>query len=124
MRTIPPELPHHTHLADGLLLGHVAHTAGVEQNHIGFGFIRDKLISALGEHFRHLIGVALIHLAAVGFDVDAGHFGGGEFVADRRWGQGQVRSNENTAETSRWRRSHFFTRAAVAHSSAAAPVNL
>ncbi len=89
-----PKLAQHAHLANRLLLGHVAHAAGVEQNHIRFGFIRDELISALSEHFRHLLGVALVHLATVGFNVDAGHLGGGEFAADRRWGQGQVRSSD------------------------------
>ena len=94
MRTISPELPQHAHLADGLLLGHITHTAGVEQNHIGFGFICNDLISALGEHFGHLLGVALVHLAAVGFDLDAGHFGGRKLAADLGFGQGQVRSND------------------------------
>jgi hypothetical protein len=51
MRTTSPELSQHAHLAYRLLFGHIAHAAGVEQDHIRFGLIRNESISALGEHF-------------------------------------------------------------------------
>jgi hypothetical protein len=108
MRTIPPELPQHAHFADGLLLSHIAHAAGVEQNDIGVCFICDELIAPLSEHFGHLIGVTLVHLAAVSFDVDAGHFGGGEFAVDGRYEQGQVYSRHAENPTFRLGLAAFF----------------
>ena len=90
MGTLFAELAEHSHFADRLLLGHVAHAAGVQQNHIGVGLCGHHAVAALDEHFRHLLGVALIHLAAVGFNIDAGHFGDGECDSERRGGQGEV----------------------------------
>src|SRR6266550_1009083 len=66
-----PPLPHaaeHSHLAKRLLLGHVAHAAGIEQNDIGLRLATDPLVAAGNERMRDLLGVALVHLAAVGLD--------------------------------------------------------
>ena len=68
------EFAEHAHLTNRLLLGHVAHAASVQQNHIGLALGFDHSIATLNEHFRHLLGVALVHLAAIGLDVNAGHF--------------------------------------------------
>ncbi len=61
------------HFADGLLLGGIAHTAGVEQDDVGGGFRGSESI-ALGNELRgDGFGVALVHLAPVGFDIDTRH---------------------------------------------------
>ena len=65
--------PHHAHLAQRLLLRLIAHGAGVDQHHIRIQIRPRHGIAALDEHLRHLLGVALVHLAAVGFDMDAWH---------------------------------------------------
>ncbi len=70
MLLAPAEGPH---LADRLLLGHVADGAGVEQHHIGVLLPLDQLVAAAGQIARHLLGIADIHLAAVGFDEDGRH---------------------------------------------------
>jgi hypothetical protein len=64
---------HHAHFPDRLLLRHVAHGAGVEQDDVRVRLVRRHLIAARGEHLRHLFGVALVHLATVGFDEHLGH---------------------------------------------------
>ena len=61
------------HLAHGLALGHVAHGTGVEQDDI-----RDVLGGRESVALRHELrgdglAVTLVHLATVGFDIDAGH---------------------------------------------------
>ena len=61
------------HLAQRLLLGHVAHAAGVEQHHV-----RDLLGRRQGIPLRHELrsdgfAVALVHLATVSFNIDARH---------------------------------------------------
>ena len=45
---LPPVLAafQRPHLADGLLLGHVAHGAGVEQHHVGVVLVVDQLVAA------------------------------------------------------------------------------
>ena len=61
------------HLADGLLLGHVAHAAGVEQDDVGGAFGLGEGI-ALGDELRgDGFAVALVHLATVSFDENTGH---------------------------------------------------
>ena len=67
---------HHAHLAQRLLLGLIAHAAGVDQHHVRVGFGARHGEAFFNEHLRHLLGVALVHLAAVGLDVNAGHEGG------------------------------------------------
>jgi len=61
------------HLADGFLLGHVAHRAGVEQDNVRTLFVFDQVIAAPGEVARDLFRVADVHLAAIGFDKDGRH---------------------------------------------------
>ena len=73
---------HHAHFADRLLLRHVAHGAGVQQHHVGVVLAPGHLVAAGDEHPGDLLGVALIHLAAVGFDEDPGH-GGGKVVEEK-----------------------------------------
>src|SRR6266513_3895802 len=66
-----PPLPHaaeHSHLAKRLLLGHVAHAAGIEQNNIGLRLATDALVAAGDERMRDLLGIALVHLATVGLN--------------------------------------------------------
>ena len=58
----------HSHFAERLLLRHVAHAAGIEQNNIGLRLATDPLIAAGNERMRDLLRVALVHLAAVGLD--------------------------------------------------------
>jgi transposase-like protein len=74
VRAFFAELAEHAHFADRFLLRHVADAAGVEQDDIGVRFVGDHAVAAFGEHFRNLFGIALVHLAAVGLDVNAGHF--------------------------------------------------
>src|SRR2546430_13418436 len=58
-----PALRHaaeHSHLAKGLLLGHVAHAAGIEENNIGLRLATDPLVAAGNERMRDLLGIALV----------------------------------------------------------------
>ncbi len=61
------------HLVDGLLLGKIAHAAGVEQNHVGLGLGFDERIALGDELGGDGFAVALVHLAAVSFDENTGH---------------------------------------------------
>ena len=61
------------HFADGLLFRHVAHGAGVEQNDIRPRLGRGEGVAFGGQLSGDGLGVALVHLAAVGFDIDAWH---------------------------------------------------
>ena len=62
-------------LADGLLLGGVAHAAGIEQEHIAIVLIRHDAITPGTQQRRDGFAVALVHLAAVGLDVNPVHRG-------------------------------------------------
>ena len=61
------------HFADRLLLGHVAHRAGVEQDDIGVFFAFHEIVAAARQVAGDLFGVAHVHLATVGFDEDGRH---------------------------------------------------
>ena len=61
------------HAADDPLLGVVAHRAGVDQHHVGLGRIVRAHVALAPEDAEHELGVGDVHLAAVGFDVDAFH---------------------------------------------------
>ena len=67
------ELAKKSHLADRLLLRHIANAAGVEQDHVGIGFHFGQTISTFGEHGRNLLRVSLVHLATIGLNIKAGH---------------------------------------------------
>src|SRR6267142_7215565 len=58
----------HSHFAERLLLGHVAHAAGIEENNIGLRLATDPLVAAGDERMRDLLRVTLVRLAAVGLD--------------------------------------------------------
>jgi len=73
MWALLPQFLHHAHLADGFLLRHVPHAAGVEQDHIGLRLGGDKVMTARDERAGDVFRIALVHLAAVGFDVNAWH---------------------------------------------------
>ena len=61
------------HFSERLLFREVAHAARVEQNHVRHGFGRREGVT-LGHELRgHGFAVALVHLATVGFDVNARH---------------------------------------------------
>ena len=69
------------HLVDGLLLGGIAHTAGVEQDHIRSRLLRGQRIALGHELCGDRLAVTLVHLASVGFDKNARHFrNGGRYV--------------------------------------------
>jgi hypothetical protein len=59
--------------AEGLLLGEVADGAGVEEDDVGVGFVFDNGVAALAQHGSDGLGVAGVHLAAVGLEEDAVH---------------------------------------------------
>ena len=61
------------HFTQCLLFCLVANRARVDEHGIGLIFIRRDRVAALTEHFYDLFGVALVHLAAVGFDVEFRH---------------------------------------------------
>ena len=44
MRAIFGDAPEHPHFAQRLLVRHVAHTAGIEQHHVGVGLAFDLFI--------------------------------------------------------------------------------
>ena len=80
LRLVLAEPAEHPHFAERLLLRHVAHRAGIEQHHIGLRLARRPFVATRQEVAQHLLGVALIHLAAISFDVDLRH-GGAKTVA-------------------------------------------
>jgi endonuclease/exonuclease/phosphatase family metal-dependent hydrolase len=55
----------HSHFAKRFLVGHVAHTARVQQHDISFRFVRNAIVTACDERMGYLLRVALVHLAAV-----------------------------------------------------------
>ncbi len=73
VRFLPFQRGQHSHLAQRLLLGQIADATGIEQDHIGILFRGHQRIAAPGEHRRDCLAVTLVHLAAVGFDVDLFH---------------------------------------------------
>ena len=58
----------HSHFAQRLLLGHVAHATGIEQHNIGVRLATHALVAAGNKRMRDLLGIAFVHLAAVGLD--------------------------------------------------------
>jgi hypothetical protein len=62
------------HFADGFLFGGVSHAAGVQENDIGCGFGRRQGVALGDELSGDRFGIALIHLATIGFDKNARHF--------------------------------------------------
>ncbi len=74
MRALPPLLAENAHFPKRLLLRLIPYGAGVDQDRVRIEFGRRERVAAFGEHARHLLGVALIHLAAVGFEINSGHF--------------------------------------------------
>ena len=61
------------HLAKCLELGFLTHRARVDEYNVGMLGIIYEFVAACEEHGSDLLGVAFIHLAAVGFDVGTGH---------------------------------------------------
>ena len=61
------------HFADGLLLGHVADAARVQEDDIRVFGVAGHLVAARDEHLRDLLRVALVHLASVGLEKYLGH---------------------------------------------------
>ena len=76
MRSLFAEPLKHAHLSDSFLFRGIPHTARVQQDHIGLRFVQYHAIAAHDERSRDLLGIALVHLAAVGLDVNAGHGSG------------------------------------------------
>ena len=60
-------------LAEGLLLGGVAHGAGIEEHDVTGVLVGDDAVAASAQHGGDRVGVAFVHLAPVGFDIDAVH---------------------------------------------------
>ena len=67
----------HAHFAEGFLLRHVAHTAGIQEHDIGFRLACRCFITTIEQRARDLFRVAFVHLAAVGFDEKFRHESGG-----------------------------------------------
>ena len=61
-------------LPDRLLLGRITHAAGVQQQDVAFVLVGNDAVTAGAQHRRDSLAVALVHLAAVGLDVDAVHW--------------------------------------------------
>ena len=68
-RVMPPPRGHLAGLADGLLLGEIAHAAGVEQQDVAVVLPADDAVAPRPQHGCDRLAVAFVHLAAVGFDV-------------------------------------------------------
>ena len=77
------------HPADDPLLGVVAHCAGVHQHHVGLGRVLRAHVALAAEDAEHELGVRHVHLAAVGFDVDAFH-GVTDWGYCLHWGHGSA----------------------------------
>ena len=56
------------HFSERLLFREIAHAARVDEHDIRRLFLRRELIAATNEIARDLLGVALVHLASVGFE--------------------------------------------------------
>ena len=97
-----PELAEHPHFSDRLLFGHVADAARVEKDDVRVRLVWRHAVAALAEHLGDLFRVALVHLAAVGFDVDAGHWRQGKIAHTR--GRARMRI-EASSTTLYWHRS-------------------
>ena len=65
--------PEHAHFAERLLLRHIAHGARVQEHHVGLRLLGRLLITARHQIAQDLLGIPLVHLAAVGFQEDFGH---------------------------------------------------
>src|SRR5262249_53423132 len=63
------------HFSQRLLFSEVAHAASVEQDHIGGGLGQREGVAARDELSRDGFAVALVHLATISLDVNAGHCG-------------------------------------------------
>ena len=61
------------HFSEGFLLGLVADGTGVDEHGVRLVLVGRDRVAALAEHAGDLLGVALVHLASVGFDVNFGH---------------------------------------------------
>ena len=61
--------------AEGLLLGGVAHGAGVEEHDVAVVLILHDAVAATAQHGRDRLAVAFVHLATIGLDIDAVHLG-------------------------------------------------
>ena len=81
---VAPGVHHGAHFPERLLLGLVAHRAGVDEDGVGLVFVGGDRVAALAEHARDLFGVALVHLASVGLDVNFGHGISGSGAQARR----------------------------------------
>ncbi len=46
LRATLRQLAHHAHFAERLLVGHVAHAAGVEQDDVGVALVGDRLVTS------------------------------------------------------------------------------
>ena len=75
----------HSHFADRLLVGHVTHAAGVEQNDVGLVFVLHPFVAANDERVGNLFRIALVHLAAVGFNEELRHGRAKSYTAARDW---------------------------------------
>jgi hypothetical protein len=58
-------------LSNRFLLRRVTYAAGVEQQDIAIVFVRDHPVAPRPQHRRDSLAVSLVHLAAVGLDVDS-----------------------------------------------------
>jgi len=61
------------HFAERLLFSHITDTARIEKDNVRGGFGGGEPVAFGDELSRDLLGVALVHLATVGFDVNARH---------------------------------------------------
>ena len=74
-------------------LGVVAHRARVEHDDVGFFGLAATLYPADGRAIGNILRVGLVHLAAEGFDVDAGHAPPGLLGGRRRFRPGAARTS-------------------------------
>ena len=86
-RVVPSLRGHVAGLADGLLLGEIPHTAGVEQQDVAIVLPVHDAIAPRAQQGGDRLAVAFVHLAAVGFDEDPIHASWRQSRRDRdqRW---------------------------------------
>src|ERR1700686_2520447 len=96
------DLAEHPHFPESLLVGHVANAACIQQHHIRLDLVRGAFIAARQERVRDLFGIALVHLATVGFDEKFWHRASGIVTQTGRPGHNELNERRDFSDRDHW----------------------